>query len=81
MDLTTFTHFLGWVTLVNIGIFALAAIMVSANQDGIIKIHKKMFGLKKEDLQKAYFDYLGRYKLLIIVFNLVPYLVLRLVDL
>ena len=78
MDVATFTVFLGWVTAINVGLFLLAVIALSTNQDRIIKFHKKLFGLKKEDLQKAYFAYLGRYKILIIFFNLVPYLTLRL---
>lgn len=81
MSIEDFTLFLGWVTAANIGLFALAVLVVSSNKDKITKFHSKLFGLKKEDLLKAYFEYLGRYKLMIIFFNLVPYLVLRLVIL
>jgi hypothetical protein len=36
-----------------------------------------MFGLDDTDLSRAYFQYLAQYKILIFVFNLMPYLALR----
>lgn len=78
MNIEVLTVFLGWSTAINIGIFALAVIMLSTNKDKLAAFHGKLFGVGKEDLFKAYFEYMGRYKMLIIFFNLVPYLVLRL---
>jgi len=43
-------------------------------------IHASMFKLEQEDLSKAYFRYLANYKILVIVFNLVPYLALRIIE-
>jgi hypothetical protein len=36
-----------------------------------------MFGLEDADLSRAYFQYLAQYKILVFVFNLMPYLALR----
>ena len=44
-----------------------------------MKIHRKMFGLSEEVLSKEYFRYLANYKIAIFIFNLVPYLALRIV--
>ena len=41
-------------------------------------VHQKWFGLSELDLQREYFRYLANYKILTLVFNLVPYLALRL---
>ncbi len=81
MDIATLTTFLGWVTAVNIGLFILAIVFLKSKRDSLVKFHAKIFGLKKEDLLKGYFQYLGRYKILIIFFNIVPYLILRMVIL
>ena len=43
----------------------------------IMPIHQKMLGMSETDLSKAYFQYMAQYKILIIVFNLAPYLALR----
>jgi len=42
-------------------------------------MHGGMFNLNKEDLGRAYFGYIALYKILIIVFNLVPYIVLKII--
>ncbi|MCB1532010.1 MAG: hypothetical protein KDJ35_03980 [Alphaproteobacteria bacterium] len=81
MDIATFTVFLGWATLINLGIFILAVLVLTNKRDDLAKFHAKIFGLKKEELLKGYFTHLSRYQILILVFNLVPYLVLRLVEL
>jgi hypothetical protein len=46
----------------------------------IKRLHAKMFGLSEEDLSRAYFQYLAQYKIAIFVFNLAPYLALRIVE-
>jgi hypothetical protein len=43
----------------------------------ISKIHGNMFGLEEAELSRAYFQYLAQYKILLFVFNLMPYLALR----
>ena len=80
MDIAALTVFLGWTTLINIGFFLLAILNITARKNTIDNFHAKTFGLKKEDLLRGYFQHLGRYKNLIIFFNLVPYLALRLIH-
>lgn len=45
-----------------------------------IKMHSKMFDIEEKDLNRMYFDYLGRFKILVIVFNLTPYIALKIVG-
>jgi len=44
-----------------------------------MKIHGKMSGLDETDLSRAYFQYLAQYKIVFFVFNLVPYIALRII--
>ncbi len=39
-----------------------------------------MFGLDEKDLNRAYFQYLAQFKILIIVFNVTPYIALKLMG-
>ena len=38
-----------------------------------------MFDLDKVYLQQAYFKYLAQYKIIIIIFNIVPYFALKII--
>ncbi|MDA9826410.1 hypothetical protein N9B92_03270 [Porticoccaceae bacterium] len=73
------TAFLGWCTLINIGLLLFSTLMIAVVKDFAINIHSKMFNLDPETLPAMYFEYLGRLKLLVIVFNLVPYVALRII--
>jgi hypothetical protein len=45
----------------------------------VIGLHSRLFQVDPVSLPKLYFAWLGNYKILIIMFNLVPYLALRLI--
>jgi hypothetical protein len=71
---------LGWSTLLNIGVLLFSSLTLAIAGPPIKRIHAKMFGLSEEDLSRAYFQYLAQYKIAILIFNLVPYLALRIVG-
>jgi hypothetical protein len=79
MDIETLRLFLGWVTVFNIGILLFSTLMVVTFKKRVAAIHGRMFSLKEEAVLPMYFQYLAQYKTLTLIFNLVPYLVLRLV--
>ncbi len=80
MSLEMLMKFFGWCSVINIGILAFAAIIIAYMRGPIAQMHGKMFGLDESDLSRAYFQYLGQYKIAIFVFNLIPYLALRLIG-
>lgn len=73
-------EFLGWSALINIGLLMLSAIFIVVFREMALKIHIKMFDLDKNYLLQSYFKYLAQYKILIIIFNIVPYFALRLIS-
>ncbi len=77
MDLATCTTFLGWCTAINMGLLGLSTIVLMAFRKPILRFHGRVSGLESQDLLREYFRYLANYKIAVIVFNLVPYLVLR----
>lgn len=71
------TSFLGWCSLINICLLALSTFLIRVFMEPISSIHSKMFAVEKSQLPMTYFWYLAYYKIVILVFNLVPYTVLR----
>ena len=80
MTLDYLTSFLGWCSVINIVILMLSALMLSCCKMSIPKLHSKMFGVDMNDLPLEYFRFLGNYKLAIFVFNIVPYIALRIMT-
>ena len=76
----TLKIFLGWSTLINVGILIFASVSLMLMRDKMASLHGKMFGLDNQDLFRAYFQYLAQYKIAIFIFNLVPYLALRIIS-
>jgi len=79
-SIETITEFLGWCSVINIGLLILASIFLVIVRGPISKIHTKMFGLSEADISRAYFQYLAQYKIAILVFNLVPYVALKIMT-
>jgi hypothetical protein len=73
-------EFIGWCTVINIGILLIATIFLALTRAPILKIHAKLFELSQADLSLSYFQFLGQYKLAIYVLNLAPYIALRIMT-
>ena len=78
--LDTLMTFLGWCSILNTGILLFSTIVIIIFKQSVSRIHGAMFDLEPETVALAYFQYLGNYKIAIIIFNLVPYLSLKLMS-
>jgi len=79
MTIEQVTSFLGWATLINIVFLALLTVSLIIAQEFVAKTHAKLFSMDQATLKSQYFHFLSNYKLLIMVFNLAPYLALRII--
>ncbi|MCS5420652.1 MULTISPECIES: DUF6868 family protein [Psychrilyobacter] len=70
-------EFLGWCSVINIGLGLFSMIFITSLRGPVLRIHSKIFNLDENDLSRGYFQLLGQYKIAIIMLNIVPYLVLR----
>lgn len=77
MTITELTTFFGWMSIVNIALLIFYVLVLTTCRGGIQKLHAKIFGVSVDVLPTMYMEFLGRYKILIIFFNLAPYLALR----
>jgi hypothetical protein len=73
----TMTSFLGWCAVINVGLLLLSTLLVIMLRDRVSSIHANLFCMDKKDVLCTYFQYLGQYKIAIIVLNIVPYFALK----
>ena len=69
-----------WMTIINLGIFILAAIMCMALKNFIARLHGGLFGLSPEAIKAILYGFLGAYKIVFIVFVLVPWIALMIIS-
>ena len=79
-DMETVTAFFGWCTVINTGFLCFTAIMVLIARDWAKNIHSRLYKVDKEDLDRLYFDYLARFKILVITLNLTPWIALKILT-
>ena len=76
MTIEQFTQFMGWCLLLNVIFLLITTIGFKLGRQKVVEIHSRMFGVEAAELSKIYFTYLANYKLLIMVFILIPYIAL-----
>ncbi len=69
--------FFGWCALINYAVLIIWWLMFSFGRDWMRSVHGKWFEISNERFNEIHYQLMGWFKLLIFVFNLVPYLVLR----
>ena len=72
--------FLGWCSVINISILSLSSLFIFSFKEFVTNIHSKMTGIDKNQLMDIYVQYLGNYKVLITIFNIVPYISLKIMS-
>ena len=80
MDLATLQTFLGWCTVIHIGLLLVSFILIAAAKNWVYAIHSKIFSISRESFDTLVYAFFGIYKLLLFVFFLVPWIVLRLLN-
>lgn len=77
MSLAEVAAVLGWCTVINLVLLVVSTLALFLFQKNVLRFHEWFSGLSAEQLKPIYFQYLAQMKLLWIVFNLTPYLAIR----
>ena len=77
MSLKTLKTFFFWMTVINFLILVISTVGVVTLTQEMKVIHSQMFQVPSDELSQIYLEYLAWYKLLWMIFNLVPYISLR----
>ena len=80
MTIFQIREMLGWCTLINIALMFLSFVLISVMRSFVYKMHSKWFPMSEPTFNAIVYSYLGIYKILIIVFNLVPWLALSIMG-
>ena len=71
---------LGWCAVINMAIMLGWFLAVVFAHNFMLRMHTRWFRISEERFDEIHYTMMGYYKLAVMLFNLVPYLVLRLVQ-
>jgi len=66
-------------TIINFGILIFYSLVFMFGKGLIYRLHSIWFKMPEEEISLALYKVLGIYKIIVIVFNLVPYVALRII--
>lgn len=76
MDIHMLCVFFMWCTIINAGLLIFMSLILTFAGDWIYRLHTKWFPLPRETFNAMIYSFLGLYKIVFLVFNLVPYVAL-----
>ncbi len=80
MDLQTLTTFFMWCTIINGGMLILWAAFCVFAPDLVYRTQSKWFPIPRETFNVVIYSFLGLFKIVFLVFNVVPYVALLIVG-
>ena len=79
MDIQALTGFFMWCTIVNVALFAWAAVWFMVAPDFIYRVQSRFVPLPRDTYNAVVYAFLGGFKIVIITFNVAPLLALLIV--
>jgi len=80
MDIQTLTTFFMWCTIINGAMLVLSTMMFILAPDFVYRMQSKWFPIPRETFNVVFYSFIGLYKIIILVFNVVPYVALLIVG-
>lgn len=72
------TLFFAWCTVINLVFYLTSVFVIIVFKSFIMSLHSKMIGVEVSQLPNSYFNFLGNYKIGILLLNVTPYIALKL---
>jgi len=76
MDIPTLTSFFMWCTILNTGLLLFFALVFTVAGDFIHRMHGTFFPMQRETFRIVLYSFIGAYKIVVIAFNVVPWVAL-----
>ena len=76
MDIQNLTQFFMWYSIINGVLLMVTFLFCAYAGDFAYRLHGRWFPMPRETFTVVLYSFIGLYKIIFIVFNLVPYLVL-----
>jgi hypothetical protein len=80
MNLELIRAVLGWCTLINMGFLVMWRVGLSCGGGMIYRVHGRFFKLSREQFDAIHYTLMGVFKLGVLLFNAVPWIVLHIVK-
>ena len=80
MTLELLRNALGWCTVINFGVLILWLLYLTLARDWTYRLHRRWFKISEETFNAIHYGGMGLFKIGVWLFNLVPYLALRIVG-
>lgn len=77
LEIQMLTSFFGWCTVINLGLLLFSTFTLLVFNLQVKAVHSRLMAIESAGLNALYFNFLGNYKVLILVLNLVPYCALK----
>jgi len=76
-SMETLTTFLGWCSVINIGLLILAGLSWMALKDIVGPLATRLFGVAEAEMKVTFLRILLQYRIGIVLFNIVPWIALK----
>lgn len=80
MDIQTFTSFFMWCTIINTGFLLFLALVYLLAPDLTYRLQSKFIPISHETFQVVFYSFIGLFKVLVLVFNVVPWIALLIIG-
>ena len=80
MDVQTLTRFFMWCIIINGGLYVFWAITWILAPDLVYRTQSRWFPISRETFNLVYYAFLGLFKIVFLVFNVVPYAALLVIG-
>ena len=80
MVIFTIKTFFMWCTIINVLLLIISFLVCTLAGDWVYGMHSKWFPISREVFNIAIYSFLGLFKILILVFNIVPWIAFAIVG-
>ena len=80
MDIQTLTTFFMWCTVINGAMFVLWSTVYMFAPDLVYRTQNKFFPIPRDTFNVVFYAFLGLFKIVFLVFNVVPYVTLLIIG-
>lgn len=77
MTIDLVATFLGWCTVLNIGVLLVLLVVLGSMHGWISELTSGIFGVSPDEVRNTMFRFFMQYRLIVATFNLVPYVALK----
>ena len=80
MDIQTLTSFFMWCTIINVGLLIFWALIYLVAPNLVYRLQSRWIPVSRETFDVVFYSFLGFFKVVVLVFNVVPWIALVIIG-